>query len=140
MKIVVGTDGSTFSERAVEWCARMAGKLDAEVIVVHSIEIPVAASGLGYLPIPPLSPETREAVREVLAEKWCLALAAANVPYRTVLTDGNAATALAEVARDEDADLVVTGRRGLGGFAELLVGSTSHQLSHHLDRPLVIVP
>ena len=39
-----------------------------------------------------------------------------------------------------DADLVVTGKRGRGGFAELLLGSTSHVLSHHLDRPLVIVP
>ena len=31
-------------------------------------------------------------------------------------------------------------RRGRGGFAELLLGSTSHQLTHHVDRPLVIVP
>lgn len=31
-------------------------------------------------------------------------------------------------------------RRGRGGFGKLLLGSTSHHLSHHLDRPLVIVP
>jgi nucleotide-binding universal stress UspA family protein len=47
---------------------------------------------------------------------------------------------LIEIARTEGAELVVTGRRGRGGFAELLLGSTSHQLTHHVDRPLVIVP
>jgi nucleotide-binding universal stress UspA family protein len=45
-----------------------------------------------------------------------------------------------QAARSEGAELVVTGRHGRGGFAELVLGSTSHELSHHLDRPLVIVP
>ena len=45
-----------------------------------------------------------------------------------------------QAAKTEKADLVVTGKRGRGGFAELILGSTSHVLSHHLDRPLVIVP
>ena len=54
--------------------------------------------------------------------------------------NGSATVGLLNAARDEDADLVVVGRRGLGGFAELLLGSTSHQLSQHLGRPLLIVP
>jgi nucleotide-binding universal stress UspA family protein len=45
-----------------------------------------------------------------------------------------------EFARKANADLIVTGRRGRGGFTELLLGSTSHALTHHADRPLVIVP
>jgi nucleotide-binding universal stress UspA family protein len=50
------------------------------------------------------------------------------------------ARGLMEVAHRENADLIVTGRRGRGGFAELLLGSTSHALTHHAALPIVIVP
>ena len=67
-------------------------------------------------------------------------LAPSGIAFRAVVVEGSPAAALIELARKEDVDLVVAGRRGRGGFAELLLGSTTHHLSHHLDRPLVIVP
>jgi len=141
MKIIVGVDGSAESGRAVEWCAAHAAALGAEVVVVHSIEMPVyAASGFGSVPLPVPTAPDRAALREVVEGKWCAALAKAKVPFRVVVTEGGAAVSIIEVAEKEAADLVVTGRRGHGGFAELLLGSTSHQLAHHVQRPLVIVP
>jgi len=62
------------------------------------------------------------------------------VPFRTEVVDGYPPKVIIDVAAREAADLVVTGRRGLGGFKELLLGSTSNHLSHHLDRALLIVP
>ncbi len=141
MKIIVGVDGSEASARAVEWCAQYAPALGAEVVVVHAVEIPVfTAPGVGYVPVPTLNEDDRERLREVARAEWCAALTKADVPFEVDLEDGPAATVIIEKAKDVDADLVVTGRRGRGGFAELLLGSTSHQLSHHLERPLVIVP
>ena len=141
MKIIVGVDGSHPAARAVEWCAAMAGPMQAEVIAVFSIEIPAfAASGFGYVPLPVPSQPDRDELRQVVEREWCAALTKANVPFRVVLMDGPPASAIMTLAAQENADLVVTGRRGRGGFAELLLGSTSHQLSHHLDRPLVIIP
>jgi nucleotide-binding universal stress UspA family protein len=140
MKIVVGIDGSEHSLRAVGWCARYAGALGAEVLAVHAIEVPVYPSVLGYYPPPLFSPADRERLAEVLVEQWCEPLRRAKVPFRSLVTEGYPSSLIREMVEKEDADLVVVGRRGLGGFAELVLGSTSRQLSHHLDRPIVIVP
>ncbi len=143
MKIVVGVDGSDPSQRAVRWCAEYAKSCGAEVVAVHSLDIPVyVSSAFGVVPIPtPLPPEPdRDQFRTLVEQQWCAPLAAAGVAFRVVIEDGTPAPTIMDVARREAVDLVVTGRRGRGGFAELLLGSTSHHLSHHLDRPLVIVP
>jgi nucleotide-binding universal stress UspA family protein len=145
MKIIVGVDGSEASARAVEWCAAHAKALQAEVIAAFAVDLPIyAAGGFGFAPIPIPLPEVTEAERERLHETitddWCARLAKAAVTFEGVVIDGSPAIALMELAEKENADLVVLGRRGRGGFAELLLGSTTHHLSHHLDRPLVIVP
>ena len=138
---MVGVDGSEPAKRAVAWCARYAGALGAEVVVLHAIDMPFYVS-----PVPasvetqPLSPEDRAELGDQVTNEWCSPLAAANVPFRVVLIDHDPALAIMRVAREEQADFVVVGRRGLGGFAEMLLGSTSYALTHHLDRPLLIIP
>ena len=44
------------------------------------------------------------------------------------------------VKASRDADLLVLGSRGSGGFAKLLMGSVSSQVTHHAACPVVIVP
>ena len=141
MKIVVGVDGSDPSRRALEWCAAHAPALGAEIIAVHAIDLPVIVSPTSAtFPVPKFEPQKREELEKIVTDDWCVPLANASIPFRVVLKDGYAARGIMQVARDEQADLVVTGRRGRGGFAELLLGSTSHALSHHLGLPLLIVP
>jgi nucleotide-binding universal stress UspA family protein len=50
------------------------------------------------------------------------------------------APTLIAIASDLQADLIVTGSRGLGGFGELLLGSVSHQLVLHAPMPVVVIP
>ncbi len=139
--IVVAVDGSEPSVRAVRWTAEQAPKLGASVVAVHALEEPVyAVPPMAAVSIGPLPPEVRTEVRATLERDWCAPLAAAGVEHRAVLADGPPAAAIIQTARDEQADLVVVGRRGRGGFAELLLGSVSHQLAHHVGRPLVIIP
>jgi nucleotide-binding universal stress UspA family protein len=54
------------------------------------------------------------------------------------VVEGTASEVLLE--RAKDADLLVVGSRGLGGFAGLLLGSVSQQCVIHTTRPTVVVP
>jgi nucleotide-binding universal stress UspA family protein len=70
------------------------------------------------------------------------ALAAVNgdgdsVEIERVVEEGHAAKVLLDAAAD--ADLLVVGCRGHGGFAELLLGSVSHECTRHAHCPVLVV-
>jgi len=56
----------------------------------------------------------------------------------TRLVEGAAASVLADEAAD--ADLLVVGSRGFGGFRELLLGSVGRQCAEHAPCPVLVVP
>lgn len=56
----------------------------------------------------------------------------------TVVAEGQSSSVLLRLARD--ADLLVVGSRGRGGFARLVMGSTSTQCATHAPVPTVVVP
>ena len=56
----------------------------------------------------------------------------------SLLVDGDPNALLDAAARD--ADLLVVGTRGAGGFAHLHLGSVAHHFAHHTQVPLAIVP
>ena len=52
--------------------------------------------------------------------------------------EGDAAEEL--IRASQDADMLVVGSRGSGGFARLLLGSVSSQVTHHTSCPVVVIP
>jgi nucleotide-binding universal stress UspA family protein len=142
--MVLAHDESEHARRAVEWCAEHAGALGAEVVVVHALDI-TFVFGFGSplalaAPPPPYPKERIEHFRDVIARDWCKPLADAGVTFRVVVTEARPADLVWRTAKAEGAELIVCGRRGRGGVAEFILGSVSHELSHHVDVPLVIVP
>jgi nucleotide-binding universal stress UspA family protein len=142
-RIVVGVDGSEHAARALAWAIRFARQAGADIVAVLAIPPPnYMEYGVGYgtLVTPPeLDPEWRAQMTRAFEENWCRPLREAGVGYRTIVEDGRAASVIAAVAEREDADLVVVGRRGRGGVAELLLGSVSHELSHHCTCPVLLI-
>jgi nucleotide-binding universal stress UspA family protein len=142
-RIVVGVDGSEGGSNALRWCAKLAAALGAEVVLVHAADVPA-------LPVPVWGVEgvvsddvvinLMNRLQELLDGEWSEPLRDAGVSYKTWLEPGNAVTAILKATHEENADLIVVGRRGRGGFAELVLGSVSHQLTHHADRPVTVVP
>ena len=59
---------------------------------------------------------------------------------RTAARNGGVADAILEVADEVDAEAIVLGTRGLTGMKSLLLGSVSHAVLQHADRPVVVVP
>ena len=62
---------------------------------------------------------------------------APGIDIRTVIVEDNPAQALLDAAKD--ADLLVVGSRGHGGFTEALLGSVGQHCVHHADCPVVVI-
>jgi nucleotide-binding universal stress UspA family protein len=137
-RIVVGVDGSESSRAALAWAVREAALTGATVDAVHAWQVPVPYGyGYGYamiLPVPDLEQAAGQVLDKAVAE---VADLAPGVEIRTVIVEGNPARALLDAAKD--ADLLVVGSRGHGGFAEALLGSVSQHCVHHADCPVVVI-
>lgn len=148
LRLFVAVDGSEGAAEALAWTARLASATGAEVTAVHALEHPAYAGGyapwmFGMASSPSgWDQEWRnwaDQIRQRLTDDWCRPLTRAGVPFRAEVILGGVGELLAYV-RAERADLLVVGRRGLGGFRELVVGSFSHQLIHHSPIPVIVVP
>ncbi len=135
-RILVGVDGSDNSRRALEWAATLANGLGAEVVAVHAAGLLTHIGEGAAVP----SHSHREELRNTLETVWCEPLRERGVPYRSVLMEGPPVLALLEAASEHEVAMIIVGRRGVGGFAELMLGSTSHQVAEHSTCPVLIIP
>ena len=138
--IVVGVDGSEGGGAALEFAAREAALRGARLRIVSAWQVPAAAYGGGFAP--PLDPETWDAFRGRAEEVAGDAIEAVkklqpSPEAETVAVQGQPADVLLDEA--SDAALIVVGRRGLGGFRSLLLGSVSQQVVQHATCPVVVV-
>ena len=162
-RIVVGVDGSPGARRALEWAAGEARLRGAVLQVVHAYQARHLAAPF-YFPSQHAMPPTTEDVAQEPAQLEMAATLQDRAEFeevyrsraerlldillgeqdgdvevqRTVVEDRHPAEALVSLA--VDADLLVVGSRGLGGFTELLLGSVSHAAVLHAVCPVVVVP
>lgn len=140
-RIVVGVDGSPHAKAALQWAIRMAKGMNLEVVAVFAIAPPVYFDTGFVAPALPVEYDEkwRAQITREFEDEWCQPLREAGVRYRTVVEDGRAASVVLAVAERENADVLLVGRRGRGGFTELLLGSVSHELVLHSKRPVLVI-
>ncbi len=144
-RIIVGIDGSASAKEALGWAIEHANSQDT-ITAVHTWSM--------YLVGGMESPYVNPADYEVLARQSADAIVE-EVLQAVVGADGqpmgdDAPKLLTEVRHghpgriliemSEDADMIVVGSRGLGGFRGLLLGSVSTYVVHHAKCPVVVVP
>ncbi|MGI9196852.1 MAG: universal stress protein [Candidatus Nanopelagicales bacterium] len=140
MHIVVGFDGSDHAKAAAEWAAREAVLREVPLLMVNAFAPPAGGSSftLGAY----LSPDAMEGLTErveadldAAADEVRAAHPGLTVQTRVLM--GGPASALVEAS--EDAEMVVVGSRGLGGFRGLLLGSVGVQVATHAACPAIVI-
>ena len=136
--IVAGVDGSEDSKEALRWALAEAALRGASVRAVHAWSMPIAFGGPYMPPQPYDGPELREQAQASLDA--AVDEVAGDVPpvvVERVVEQGTPADVLVRAAAD--AELLVVGSRGHGGFAGLLLGSVGQQCAQHAPCAVVIV-
>lgn len=136
--IVVGVDGSDGSRDALRWALGEARLRGTTLRLVHAWGMPYAPAATGYVPLPvaPLHDAAGKGAQRLLDGELSQ-IETGDVRVEPLLVEGAPASALLEAAKD--ADMVVVGSRGGGGFVDLLLGSVGQQVIHHATCPVVVV-
>lgn len=132
--IVVGVDGSDASVEALRLAQSLAVPLSATLVALASWDVPPVYDGYVAMGIDDFDVRAAEILQETV-EKAFGAQTPANVEPR--LVQGHPRHTLIEASRD--ADLMVVGRRGHGGFGGMLIGSVSSALVAHAHCPVLVV-
>lgn len=136
-KIVVGVDGSDPSMNAVRTACDLAEKYLAPLHIAHTPKPETVAFAMGavagYHAVVdvPSSEEIKKAAEEVIAKSVKVAKSCGRDCIATHIGEGDPARDIVDYANAQGADLIVTGRRGLGDLKGLFLGSTSHNVSKH---------
>jgi nucleotide-binding universal stress UspA family protein len=131
--IVCGVEGSERDRELLRLGADLAGRLGANLVAVHAFDTrPIYA----VHPVPISVPELSEAAESLLER----VLADAGVSAASTVVPRPAAVALARLAEERRAGLVVVGSHGSGKLGSLLRGSVVTQLRSRITCPMVVLP
>jgi nucleotide-binding universal stress UspA family protein len=143
--IVCGVDGSTDAQAALQVAAGLAKRLELRLVVAHVAEpdyIPYAAAapfgGMAGRYAVLEAAESQEESAERLLEKVVAAAGLGDAEQRPCV--GVPAERLADLADEEEAELIVVGSRGRGAFKAAFLGSVSTALVGFARCPVLIVP
>ena len=136
--IVVGVDGSPSSRKALTWAAAEAADHGADLVVInvweHTLLPPAGPPSVSERYVPEPSQRTADDLLRVIKEEL------GDVPPVLVqphVKQGRPAKVLIE--ESTNADLLVVGTRGHGGFAGLMLGSVSHHVAAYAQCPVTVV-
>jgi nucleotide-binding universal stress UspA family protein len=140
--VLVGTDGSESSFRAVDRAAAVAKDAGAKLILVTAYhpmsarEVQAASDALGgeAYKVAGASP-----AEDVLRDACERATNAGVEDTETFAVEGDPVDELARVAAERSVDLVVVGNRGLNSLAGRLLGSVPANISHRASCDVLIV-
>ncbi len=134
MTFVLGYDDSEAAQRALTVALDLASRYDEPLVLVFGIQ-PPGGMGEEFLAH---QAALKELGREVTAQAVVLA-EAAGVTAEVALVHAKPAQALADVADERDARMIIVGSHGESALRVALLGSTPHKVLQLTDRPVLVV-
>jgi nucleotide-binding universal stress UspA family protein len=129
---VVGVDGSTDAEFALQWAVAQEPR---RITLVHGFSAGMELLAAGFqINLDPVRAEHDR----LLGSAWAAPARDAGIDVDTVLVDDNAADALTYVAKSRGADAIVIGHRGHSRWSTQHVGHIAGHLLHHCEVPLIV--
>lgn len=145
-KILVAIDGSETSDRAVLFACDLAKSFDAALLILTVAQEPtLVAVPMGVMAeVEGVYMTPRDVIESAAGEIVDRAAAQADVAgvasVERLIRFGSPARTIVDTADEEGAGVIVMGRRGLGDFGALLLGSVTHKVMHIAKLPVVTVP
>ena len=145
MKILVCTDGSKYSQKALEEASVIVKGCNVnEVAIIHVYEkfdsFPISVEGnIEQTEINRLVMEEYKKKGEKILSEALKFIEGKNIKARTILKKGHPADTIISVAQEEGFDMIVIGSRGLGGLKKLFLGSVSNAIIQEVNNCSVLV-
>lgn len=137
-RIVVGVDGSEVASMALKKAVDAAAVWGAELTVVAAVPIAMGGGVMAWMPTAIDRQSMIDDIRASLDKAIEAAVGGREISVARHALDGNPAQLLTEFSTA--VDLVIVGTRGRGGFAGMLLGSTSQTVLNHSTCPVMTVP
>lgn len=136
--VMWATDGSEAADRAMAHAKALAAEGGGSVTVVYCEEFTLPGKGGGSFPVHADEDSVQAKIERQVAELSGNGTAA--TLQRTRSQVGNAAHAIAELATQDHADVIVVGTRGRTPLTGLLLGGVTQRLLHIAPCPVLAVP
>jgi nucleotide-binding universal stress UspA family protein len=137
-KILVATDFSSHSKRAMDYAASLAKEAGAGIVLMHVIEsFPYSVTDTLHIV------DHRRALEKTagfLLENLRQELAGAGVSVKSLLTNGAPYEEILKASRREKADLIVMGTHGRTGVKHLILGSVAEKVVRLSSCPVMTIP
>ena len=142
--ILVPTDGSDFSNKAVSAAARLAHALQAKLLVLHvrsPIESPhhVEGGALTHLGGKVVMQEIEDEERKLLDAAQEIAAANESAAETAFVAGYSTYEAIIRIAQEQRCDLIVMASHGRRGLSSLLIGSETQKVLAHTAIPVLVV-
>jgi nucleotide-binding universal stress UspA family protein len=138
-RIVVATDFSLCASRALDHAVSLASEIDASVIAVHALEVPLYTA---YEPAAYVPGDLDKPYTELAAEEMKRALAAQRdrgVPLESIVRKGQPWEVVNTVADEVSAAYIVVGTHGRRGLPRALLGSVAERIIRTATHPVISI-
>lgn len=139
-RILVPTDFSLPSQKALRHAIEFAKHYDCEVVLLHVLESAPfpPAFGLEGAPPTPMADQARSWAEQQLA-KMAREEVPEKVRHRTLMRQGNPTQEIVHTAIQEDADLIIMATQGRSGLEQILLGSVAEKVVRKAPCAVLIV-